>query len=343
MGMELVSVLMPCRDAAAWIGPAIESALSQGGCSVEVIVVDDGSTDGSVEIARSFASGRCQVVGQEPRGASAARNRALSLAQGEFIQYLDADDLLAPEKLVRQIASLRERGRDALCWSSIDYQFDQEGEKDRRFEMARPEEASGAEFLARLWGADGNSGMIAVNQWLATRHLVERVGLWDESLSADDDGEFFARVVLAAAARLPVPEARCSYRKFRNGRNLSAAVNRHPQHRRSALKAACRKAGHLLAVDNGEAARRGVSRLLTQQIVDTYPDPAHGSGLAFLRDHGMALSDEFEAPPWFQRARTVFGWKTTRLVQNLARGGRRLGAALGRDNDAVGWYGRRIG
>lgn len=312
--MELVSILMPCRNAAPWIGQALDSALQQTWPRIEIIVVDDGSTDGSGRIARKFVSPRCQVVRQEPRGASAARNHALSLAQGDFIQYLDADDLLGPDKIACQLAAMRDRGKMALSWSSAVYLLEASEEGRSRYEPARAAERDGAEFLTRLWGSENPAGMMLVHQWLATRELIARAGPWNEELSVDDDGEFFARVVLAAGERIPVPGACCYYRKFRHRRNLSAAGPR-----RSAVAAACLKAGHLLHRRSDERTRRAVARLLTQEIIDAYPDPGYRVGTEFLHKHGLSLAREVVAPPWFQRAAPVIGWKATRRLQDFAR------------------------
>ena len=320
--MELVSVLMPCRNAAPWIGQAIDSALQQTWTRIEVIVVDDNSTDGSDSIARKFVSSRCRVVRQEPRGASAARNHAFSLAQGDLIQYLDADDLLGPDKIARQVTALRGRGPMALSWSSAVYLLEGRPDGPSRYEPARARESSGAEFLARLWGADQSPGMVLVHQWLATRELIAGAGPWNETLSVDDDGEFFARVVLEAGNRVPVPDACCYYRKFHHRGNLSAIGPR-----RSAMQAACLKAGHLLDHLSDERTRRAVARLLTQEIIDAYPDPAYQLGTDFLHAHGLSLARGVAAPPWFQHAAPVIGWKATRRLQDFARAWRSRAAA----------------
>jgi glycosyltransferase involved in cell wall biosynthesis len=97
-----VSVVIPCCNCERYVGEAIESALAQTYANVEVIVIDDGSTDGSLEVIRSFGE-RIRWETGPNRGASAARNRGLALARGELIQFLDADDLLHPEKLARMV------------------------------------------------------------------------------------------------------------------------------------------------------------------------------------------------------------------------------------------------
>lgn len=98
---SLVSILIPCYNAERWIGEAIESALAQTWVNKEVIVVDDGSTDGSLEVIRGFGNQVRWETGPN-RGGNVARNRLLSLAQGEWLQYLDADDYLLPDKVAAQ-------------------------------------------------------------------------------------------------------------------------------------------------------------------------------------------------------------------------------------------------
>src|ERR1051326_7957528 len=97
----LVSLLIPAYDAERWIADTIRSALAQSWPSKEIIVVDDGSTDRTLQIAQGFASREVLVVTQPNQGASAARNRALSLCQGDYIQWLDADDLLSRSKIAK--------------------------------------------------------------------------------------------------------------------------------------------------------------------------------------------------------------------------------------------------
>ena len=101
----LVSILIPCFNARQWIAQAIESALAQSWPHKEVIVVDDGSTDGSDAVIRTF-DGRITWQRQSNQGSNPTRNRLLSLAAGEWLQYLDADDYLLPGKIQGQMASI---------------------------------------------------------------------------------------------------------------------------------------------------------------------------------------------------------------------------------------------
>lgn len=99
---SLVSILIPCYNAEAWVGDAIESALNQTYPCTEIIVADDGSTDGSLQVIRSFG-GQIRWETGPNRGANAARNRLLELSRGEWLQYLDADDYLLPSKIDTQM------------------------------------------------------------------------------------------------------------------------------------------------------------------------------------------------------------------------------------------------
>ena len=97
----LVSILIPAYNAEEWITDTLRCAIAQTWEPKQIIVVDDGSTDRTLAIARQFESDQFRVVTQKNQGAAATRNQALSLCRGDYIQYLDADDLIAPDKISR--------------------------------------------------------------------------------------------------------------------------------------------------------------------------------------------------------------------------------------------------
>src|SRR6516225_4929821 len=102
-----VSVIIPCFNAEPYIGETLESVFAQSWPNIELIVVDDGSTDNSESVIRNTK--QVCLIRQERRGAAAARNRDLAQSSGEFIQFLDADDILDPDKISLQMARLKER------------------------------------------------------------------------------------------------------------------------------------------------------------------------------------------------------------------------------------------
>ena len=115
-----VSIIIPCFNAAATIGEAIASALAQCGPGGEILVVDDGSTDRSLAIARGFGPGVRVVTGPN-RGVSAARNRGIAETAGEWLVFLDADDLLLPETLARRLATAAATDADVIVcdWQDL--------------------------------------------------------------------------------------------------------------------------------------------------------------------------------------------------------------------------------
>jgi glycosyltransferase involved in cell wall biosynthesis len=107
MKKKLVSILIPCYNSREYLAETIESALNQTWPNCEIIIVDDGSNDDSLEIAREYEGDDVHVIAQSNQGAPAARNRAFRASTGDYIQYLDADDLLHPRKIEAQMSALR--------------------------------------------------------------------------------------------------------------------------------------------------------------------------------------------------------------------------------------------
>jgi len=106
----LVSILIPAYNAEQWAAETLTSALAQTWRPLEIIVVNDGSTDGTMNVLRCFEAAGVRVICQRNQGAAAARNRAFAESRGDYVQWLDADDLLAPEKIARQMAVLETDG-----------------------------------------------------------------------------------------------------------------------------------------------------------------------------------------------------------------------------------------
>ena len=106
MRAPLVSIPIPAYNAEQWLGETLQSAIAQTWPNKEIIVVDDGSKDQTVAVARQFEAQGVRVVTQKNSGAAASRNTAFAHCHGEYIQWLDADDLLAPDKIASQLQAL---------------------------------------------------------------------------------------------------------------------------------------------------------------------------------------------------------------------------------------------
>jgi hypothetical protein len=196
------SVVIPCFNASRYLREAIESALAQTHRDVEVVVCDDGSRDDSAAIAESFGS-RVQCLRQANAGPSAARNRALAAATGEYVALLDADDRFHAPKLERQIAVLAERpavGAVYCGWRLVD-------------EAARPLPEQGwprveGDLLPRL--VLGN--LFHPVSVVMRRTVIDAAGGFDPRCPVNEDWDLFLRAGRTGVEWAVVDEALCDYR-----------------------------------------------------------------------------------------------------------------------------------
>jgi len=310
--MPRVSIIIPVYNAAQFLRDTLTWALQQDVQDKEIIVVDDGSADDSLAIARQFSSDQLHVIAQNNRGASSARNRGLAEARGEFIQFLDADDLLAPNKISEQLRVLEATptaitsGRwGVFTTNPADAVFTDE----LMYHNAGP-----VEWLAEAWT---NAGMMQPGCWLASRTLLDRAGPWNESLSLDDDGEYFARVVLASSGVKFVSNAVAYYRRH-SGPRVSAIGGERGW--RSSFLSCELKEKALLARENSERTRRACASNYARFAWENFPESGDYAQRAITR--WQALDPEVSAPTGGPREALVaryFGWRWARRWQKFRR------------------------
>ncbi len=312
---ELVSVLVPAFNAEKWIGQCIESVLNQTWPECELIVVDDGSSDRTYEIARKFQSGRVKVVSQNNMGASVARNKALSLAQGEFIQWLDADDLLAADKISRQLRHAKDIKDPSVLLSSSFGSFYFRVHKARFTPTSLWNDMSPVEwFITRF------NDRVWMNPavWLVSRRLTEQIGPWDERLTLNDDGEYFARAVAACRGIKFVPEARCYYRQA-NADSLSKTYSHEALESLFLSLKLCY--GYLLQREDSGRTRAAALGHLQNCLIFFYPEEKEI--LARADDLAKDLGGCLTAPRLSSKyllVKKLFGWTTSkRLVLTVPK------------------------
>ncbi len=261
----LVSILIPAYNSAAWIEETLRSALAQTWPHREIIVVDDGSSDDTVERARRFASSGVRVISQPNAGASAARNRAWRESRGDWLQFLDADDLLEPRKIEHQLRLARTHGPDfAYCarWTRFTRATaDADFTPQPLCRDAHPEEWITLKLRDNV--------MMHPAAWLVSRPLAERAGPWDESLSLDDDGEFFSRVVFASRGVRHCEEALSYYRSNISG---SLSKRRTAAAWQSGFRSLELTADRLLARRRDAETKSAVANAYQQLAYSAYPD-----------------------------------------------------------------------
>ncbi|NQU95339.1 MAG: glycosyltransferase [Candidatus Omnitrophica bacterium] len=192
MYKPLVSILIPCYNKVQWIGQAIESALSQTYSNKEIIVVDDGSADRSPEVIQAFGN-KVQWEAGPNRGANAARNRLLELSRGEWLQYLDADDYLLPDKLERQINNVDNINDVDVVYSQILLET-KEGESIVRksAEEINPIKKETDIFVNfAKWSFPQTGGV------LFKRQTLIEIGGWKEEQPCCQEHELYLRLLMA--------------------------------------------------------------------------------------------------------------------------------------------------
>lgn len=310
----LVSVLVPCHNAQDFLAECLESALAQSYPRVEVIVVDDGSTDGSLAVARAFEPRGVRVLTRENGGQSAALNSALAMASGEYFQFLDADDVLDPGKIAAQVERLAGADPSAIAsgaWA--------------RFH-ARPAEAvfqtepvwrdlSPVDWLVESWSG---GGMMHVAAWLIPRRVLAAAGPWVEPLrwAANLDAHFFTRALLASSGCLFCPEARSFYRSghpamsgWRSRRSLEAT-----------LDVLLQTGEALLAAERSPRTQRAFADNLQRFVYSTYPESPDLVAVAERRIGELGGAGlPFVAGPTVLAVSRLCGWKTAKRLRRLAR------------------------
>jgi len=310
----LVSVLIPAYNSEKWLAETLRSALAQTWDNKEIIVVDDGSKDETLTQARSFESAIVKVVAKENEGAAATRNRAFSLAQGDYIQWLDADDLLAPDKISKQMEAAARSSSTRTLLS---------GEWGRF--MHRPSRAqfvpsglwcnlSKAEWLMRKME---QNAYMQTGSWLVSRELTEAAGPWDTRLLGDDDGEYFCRVLLASDGVRFVRGAKVYYRRVGGSLSYIGESDRKREAQWISMELHIK---YLRSLDDSRRARAACVTYLQNWMGDLYPERLDIFEKA--KELSQSLGGHLKVPTlsWkYSWIKTLFGWKLARHVQRRLR------------------------
>jgi glycosyltransferase involved in cell wall biosynthesis len=307
----LVSILIPAYNAEEWIAETIQSAMAQTWPLKEIIVVDDGSTDRTAAVARSFVSDQVVVVSTENQGAAAARNHALRLCQGDYLQWLDADDLLPPDKIARQVAVLPHvNGTRVLLSSSWAY-FYHRPRRARFIPTSLWQNLTPIEWLLRKMGENLH---MANSTWLTSRELAEAAGPWDARLHFDDDGEYFCRVLLASQGTHFVSNARALYRITPSAR--VSHIGGSDKKKVALLLSMKLHIQYLKSLEDSERVRKACLTYLQTWYDNFYPE--RPDLIAELQALAAELQGSMATPRlrWkYAWMKPLFGWKAAKMTQ----------------------------
>ena len=193
----------------------LQSAISQTWAHKEIIVLDDGSKDRTAEVARRFASKGVTVVSTQNQGATAARNHAFSLSQGDYIQWVDQDESVARTRSSASLQHCVKLTAGACCSPPPGPTSTIAHTAPVSFPTSLWQDLSPVEWLLRKMGENLH---MQTSNWLTSRELSEAAGPWDTRVLTDDDGEYFGRVLMASEGTRFVPGTGIFYRVTSTGR-----------------------------------------------------------------------------------------------------------------------------
>lgn len=317
---QLVSILIPAYNKEAWIEDTIQSALAQTWQRKELIIIDDGSKDRTLEVIRRFESAYVKVVAQENQGACAARNKAYALAQGAYIQWLDADDLLHPQKIEAQMTGIpdgtQERCIRTAAFGSFYFrpskaQFCPTG----LWQDLAPSEWMITKFTERAW--------LNPTSWLVSRTVSDLAGGWDARLSPSgcDDGEYICRMLTKVDRVEFFPDSKCYYRIG----NLSSLNHNSERALSSLFLALTLCVQHLLNIDDSPRAKNAGLQFIQDWFNLFYLGPA--ALVEQLEVFARSLGGRLEEPQFswkYAPIRRVFGWEAAHSVSKYVRSRRML-------------------
>ena len=311
---NLVSILIPTYNAAKRIAETVESAINQTWPRKEIIIVDDGSTDNTVEIISKYESNSLKIIRQENMGGPAARNKALANAQGNFIQWLDHDDILAPDKIFNQLTHGQYDGNSKILLSGSFGKFFNRREKatfwpDSLWKNLDPIDYFLIKFTENKW--------IHPSVWLVSRKLTDMVGPWLELRNPNDDGEYFCRIVAKCEKIIFIPQAKSF---FRIGNFKSMSHDRSKEALEALFKSHVECINHFRSIEDSERTRTACLKYLQCGLIEFYPEQT--DILEKIENLANELGGTLVRPEldWkYSPIKYLFGWQVAKRMQRLSR------------------------
>jgi glycosyltransferase involved in cell wall biosynthesis len=313
MNGPLVSVVMAMYNARPYVAEAIESVLRQDHANFELVVVDDGSTDGSNEVVQQYTDSRIHLIRTENRGLSAARNLGIARSQGTYVTFLDSDDLLTSASLSTRLAGFKRQDADCvfsrnLIAVDLNEAFESGVAIARHdsLETARP---WAAEFLVEQFVE--RKFYVFAQAFLIPRFILEAIGGFDESLQVSEDFEFFSRLLPACQTVVETFESCYVYR--RTPHSLSAINSRRKADEtlRTLRKTHCNLAPYLRDRERCRA------QSLFSTCVHVYPYWTNEHRLAMAEARRLRGDEPFDLDgvggPRAQAVAGLLGWRAGRL------------------------------
>lgn len=277
--------------------------------------MDDHSTDNSLTVVDAFRRRHPDVIKvfTNPRkGAAAARNFGFAQCVGDYIQYLDSDDVLSENKVQAQLAALMENASNGIANCPWEHFRETPGDMPSERQIT---DKSYEQPVSWLIDCMMGQGMGVVHGWLTPRALIEKAGPWNEELTVNDDGEFFSRVLLKADCIHFVPTGVAFYR-LPTQNNLSQLQVGSEAAAASLLRSYQLIGGHVLESRASVECRLGYARLLKSFIYRHYETHTSLVQEAFMAlDHLSVQKNGYDSRGYFSILSRILGFKKALWVK----------------------------
>lgn len=307
---ELVSVIMPCYNAAGFISVAIQSVLDQTYTNFELIIVNDGSTDKSEEEIKKFDDKRIRYFRQENKGQCAASNFGIAQARGEYIKFFDADDVLGSEHLEAQMKRLNgSKTSVASCAWGRFYDGNPNSAKfipETVWKDMKPLDWLKAALLQKY-------DMMGAGVWMIPASLLKLSGGWDERLSLNNDFEFSIRLLLHSDEVLFAENAKFYYR---SGLAHTLSQVRSRKRFEEGLLSTDLGCSYLLERDSSPEMKRICANRYQEWLYASYPFYPDLELKLRRRIEELGGSDrKLDGGRVFRTLTSLVGWKTTKRMK----------------------------
>jgi len=313
--LPLVSIIIPVFNAEKYLSEAIESIISQSYNNWEIIIVDDGSNDNSLQIASGYESENIKIFSQKNRGASAARNYGLTKSKGTFIKFFDADDIINSKMLESQIKIGRNNPKKIVSskWGRF-YNDDIE-----TFQL-NPEECwqkmPPIEWICTGWRYA--QSMTQPGIFLIPKEIIDNAGVWDERLNLVDDLEFFTRIILNSNGVIFSEDSVLFYRSGRG--NLALSGQKHTLALQSYFLSLQLSTKYLLTYQNDRHTKLCSANMWQNFVYEYYPLELTLIEKAENEIKRLGGSDlKFRSGGITKILNLLMGWKTIKQIKYLLR------------------------
>jgi glycosyltransferase involved in cell wall biosynthesis len=308
----LVSICLPAYNADKYINEALDCLLSQSYKNIEIIVVNDGSTDGTSEVLNPYKSKGVKIIEQENKGQCAAVNRAYSEATGEYIKFFDADDILSQDFIKNQVEILA-GSSDTIASASWGRFYNNDINTFKLVQEPVYHDMEPIEWLVKaMWQ---RQAMMQCALWLIPRHVINRAGLWDERLSLINDFEFFIRVLLNSKE---IRYAADSILYYRSGVKSSLSALNDRKGAESAYNSILVGTSTMINFENSARIKKIAANCWQGFIYDFYPKHKDllSSAEEKIKESGIS-TDLYKVGGYSKWLFKLIGWKATKKLKNF--------------------------